>query len=115
MLRQSGKELGNIECVSAHNTQETILLKDATHPPPQDGDPEIEEVLNKMSNIVLNVKHDFCNSMDTKIKSAMIDALPNNDATTNKFFEDERNIINEMSDAARNYICILLENTKDLK
>ena len=68
-----------------------------------------------MSNLVLKTKHDFCNNMDSKIKSAMIDALPNNDATTNKFFEDERNIINEMSDAARNYICILLENTKDLK
>ena len=104
MLRQSGKELGNIECVSAHNTQETILLKDATHPPPQDGDPEIEEVFNKISNLVLNAKHDLCNSMDTKIKSAIFEALPDNNATNNKFFEDESNIINKISDTTRSYI-----------
>ena len=104
MLRQTGKDMGNIECVSAYHTRERILQKDAVHPPPKDGDPEMEEVLEKMSNLVLNTKHDFCNNMDYKIKTAMIEALPNIDATNNKFFEDESDIINELSNNARSFI-----------
>ena len=114
MLRQTGKELAHVKYVAAKYTQDSITLKDANHLPHKDGEPEIEEVLDKMSNIVLNEKHDFCNKMDTKIKTAMIDTLPNTVAINNKFFEEGSTIINEMSNNARNYIGLLLDSTKDL-
>ena len=68
---------------------DTITDKDANNPPPKDGAPEIEEVLDKMSIIVLNEKHNFCNKIDIKIKTAMIDTLPNTDAINNKFLRKE--------------------------
>ena len=68
MLRQSGKELGNIQCVSAFHTRDIILQKNADQQPPRDGTPVMEDVLDEMSNLILNTKHDFCNNMDQKSK-----------------------------------------------
>jgi hypothetical protein len=53
--------------------------------------------------------------MDQKINIVMIEALPNNDATNNKFFEDESTIIDELSNNARSFICLHLENNTKLK
>ena len=68
-----------------------------------------------MSNLILNTNHDFCNNMDQKMITAMVEALPNNDSINNKLFEDESLTINKLSNTARRFICLLLKNHPNLK
>ena len=73
MLRQTGKELSYIKCVSAKALVENIRLENCTeYAPPDDGPPVMKQILDKMSNLVLNNQEDFCNKMDGKLKLAMI-------------------------------------------
>ena len=56
MLRQTGKELANIKCVSAKVVFDKIVLENCSQhpPPPDDGPPVMKQVLDKMSNLILN-------------------------------------------------------------
>ena len=56
MLRQDNKSLGNIPCVAAFNTMEAIIKKDATHPAPAEKHPTYKDIINSMSDNILD-KH----------------------------------------------------------
>ena len=68
-----------------------------------------------MSDSILNSQHDFCNSMNDKLKTAMIYTIKSTDGIKKKFFEEESSTVLELSNAARNYVCITLEMMKEVQ
>ena len=85
-----------------------------TAPPPDDGPPVMKQVLDKMSNLILNEQEDFCNKMDSKLKQAMIETLKETDTINNNFFKEGSTTIEDMSNHVRNHICHLLDSNKEL-
>ena len=71
MLRQTGRDLGGVLCVSAYYVRDKIMQRDAVPPDTKDTTPNMDRVMEYMSYSILNSQHDFCNSMDEKLKDAM--------------------------------------------
>ena len=82
---------------------------------PKDTTPNMDRVMEYMSDSILNSQHDFCNNMDDKLKTAMIDTITATDDINKKFFEEEGSALLELSNSARNYVCLTLERKKDVK
>ena len=113
MLRQTGKDLGDVSCVSAYYVKDKIIQKDAVRPDPEDSTPTMERVLEYMSNSILNASPDFCITMDTQLKKAKTDAGPATDDLNKKLFDDEGQTVTDLTNTARNYIFTAIEKRKD--
>jgi hypothetical protein len=87
-LRLPNKDLHKIQCISSEATRTAIIQKDANVDPPQDQPAELQEILEKMSNLILNQKFIINIETTNNIKKALKDALPKNDPANRKLFED---------------------------
>ena len=78
LLRPSSKDLQHLDCVSAETVYKGIVEDSyEAHEPADDGPPAIDQVLNKMSDFMINRQEVFCIRMDNKLKPAMAEALKN--------------------------------------
>ena len=87
-LRLPNKDLHKIQCIYSEATRTTIIQKDANVDPPQDQPADLQEILEKMSNIILNQKFIINIETTNNIKKALKDALPKTDPANRKLFED---------------------------
>ena len=86
MLRQDAKHLGSIPCVSAFYTREAILTKDATHPEPVQKEVTYDDVYKKISDYIIDNKHELIDLLDKSLKDLMVKALTEKDDHNQNFF-----------------------------
>ena len=74
MLRMPAKDLFSIKCAAAHSTRDTILNKDAQHPPTE---PTLTSVSNNLIDFALTKLHFISQNLNNLLKTLMISSLKN--------------------------------------
>ena len=115
MIRQDNKNLGPLPCVAAYYTMEAILTKDAIHPAPRHVQPSFNDIRNKISDHILENKHNLIDLLDKLLKDAMIKTLDEKDENNQKFFDTDSKAMTEISNAAFEIFLINCDNNQDLK
>ena len=115
MIRQDNKNLGPLPCVTAYYTMEAILTKDAIHPAPRHVQPSFNDIRNKISDHILENKHNLIDLLDKLLKDAMIKTLDEKDENNQKFFDTDSKAMTEISNAAFQIFLINCDNNQDLK
>ena len=100
MLRQAGKHLGSIPCVSAHYTREAILTKDATHPNPVQEEVTYGDLRNRISDYTIDNKHELIDILDKSLKDLMIKALTEKDDHNQNFFSKNSEAMTQTTNSA---------------
>ena len=100
MLRPDNKHLGNIPCVGAYYTREAILARDAIHPDTVQKETSYDDVHTRISDHVIDNKHELMDTLDKLLKDMMTKALTEKDDVNNNFFNKESDTMTQLGNSA---------------
>ena len=96
MLRIPTHQLPNLDCVAAYSTRDAILRKDAVHDV-EDVLVTQDDVINILSDAILNTKHTFIMILDTAFKTALKELLSQPENQVLAFFSSSSDDLKQFS------------------
>ena len=114
MHRPDNKSMGYIPCASAYYTMEAILKKDAEHPTSVTTQPSYNDILNILSDHILDNKYNLADTLDKALKDMMIDTLSETDEYNQTFFNIDSDAMTILTNSAYQAIKTTCETNQDI-
>ena len=99
MIRIPTHQLPNLDCVAAFSTRDAILRKDAFHEEEDKPVPTQQDIINILSDAILNTQHIFIMAIDTAVKTALKQLLTEPESQSLSFFSAGSEGLKELSNA----------------
>ena len=90
------------------STREAILTKDATHPEPVQKEVTYDDVYKKISDYIIDNKHELIDLLDKSLKDLMIKALTEMDDHNQNFFNKSSEAMTQITNSAFVYFELLI-------